>query len=80
MVAAGIHAYFEEYLAETERLLASNDQRRLYRNLKSTVGLKGKNARSEQFIRDDDGTLLRDRVRIHERWSRFYHTLEHGIA
>ena len=38
-VAAGIHAYFEEYLAETERLLAKTNKRGHYRHLKSTVGL-----------------------------------------
>ena len=27
VIDAGLHAYFEEYLAETERLLADNDQR-----------------------------------------------------
>ena len=27
MIDAGLHAYFEEYLAETERLLADNDRR-----------------------------------------------------
>ena len=66
VVAAGIHAYFEEYLAETGRLLANNDQRGFYRYMKSTVGLEGKKARSEQFIREEDGTLLRDRERIRE--------------
>ena len=27
VIDAGLHAYFEEYLAETERLLADNDHR-----------------------------------------------------
>ena len=36
---------------------------------------EGTKARSEQNIRDEDGTLLRDKVRIRERWSRFYDKL-----
>ena len=64
MIAAGLHAYFEEYLTETERLLANNDdQRGFYKHLKSAVGLEGIKARSEHFIGDEDGTLLRDKVR-----------------
>ena len=61
-----MHAYFEEYLAETERLLANDDQRGFPKH-QSTVGLGRTKARSEQFIRDEDGTLLRDKVRIRER-------------
>ena len=38
-IAAGLHAYLEEYLAETERLLGNNDQRGFHKHLKSTVGL-----------------------------------------
>ena len=50
VIDAGLHAYFEEYLAEAERLLADNDQRGFYKHLKGTVGLGGRKARSEQFI------------------------------
>lgn len=75
VVAVGVHAYFEEYLSETERLLADSDQRGFYKHLKGTVGLEGKKARSEQFIRDEDGTLLRDKVQIRERWMRAFHKL-----
>ena len=37
------------------------------------MGFEEAKARSEQFIRDEDCTLLRDKVRIRERWSGFYH-------
>ena len=53
VIVSGLHAYFEEYLAESERLLAGDDQRGCYEHLKSTTGLEGKNARSEQFIMDE---------------------------
>ena len=59
----------QEDLAETERLLADNDQQGFYKHLKGTVGLGGRKARSEQFM-DEDGTLLRDKVRIRERRGR----------
>ena len=38
VIDVGLHAYFEEYLAETERLLADNDQRGFYKHLKGTWG------------------------------------------
>ena len=47
VIDAGLHAYFEGYLAETERLLADNDRRGFYKHLKGTVGLGGRKARSE---------------------------------
>ena len=70
-----MRAYVEEYLAETESLLADDDQRGFYKNLKGTVGLDGRKAKNEQFIRDEDGTLPRDNVRIRERWAGFFGNL-----
>ena len=63
----------QEDLAETERLLADNDQQGFYKHLKGTVGLGGRKARSEQFM-DEDGTLPKDKVRIRERWGGFFQT------
>ena len=81
VIDAGLHAYFEEYLAETKRLLADNDQRDFYKHLKGTVRLDGRKARSEQFIMDEDGTLLKDKVRILERWTGYFrYPPEHEIA
>lgn len=65
---AALHAYFEKYLAGTERLLAGNDRR-------GRVGLGGKKARSEQFVVDEDGTLLKDKVPIFGRWAGYFGTL-----
>ena len=44
------------------------------------MGLEGTKARSEQFIRDEEGTLLPDRVRIRKRWSGFYRKLLNTIS
>ena len=76
VIDAGLHAYFEEYLAETERLIADNDQRGFYKHLEGTVTLDGRQARSERFM-DEDVTLLKDKVRILERWAGYFGTLLH---
>ena len=75
VIAAGLHAYVEAYVTEPERLLANNDQRGFYKDLESTVGLEGDKARSEQFISDEYGTLLRDEVRVRRGWGWFNHRL-----
>ena len=36
--------------------------------------LEGPTARSEQFM-DEDGTILRDKVRIRERWGGYFQTV-----
>ena len=77
MIDAGLHAYFEEFLANTERILADNDQRGFYEHLKGTVRLGDRMARSEQFSMDEDGTLLRDEVRIGKRWEGFFQPVLH---
>ena len=53
VIAAGLHAYFEEYLAETERLLADNDQRGLYEHLKTRWRwtVEGREAKSSSWRR-----------------------------
>ena len=37
--------------------------------------MDSRKARSEQSIRDENGTLLRDKVRVLERWVMFFGTL-----
>ena len=43
--------------------------------MEGTVELGGRKARREQFIMDEEGTLLRDKVRIRKRWGGFFQTL-----
>ena len=45
-----------------------------YTHSKGTAGVGGRQVRSEQFIVDEDGTLLTDKVRIHDRWRGFFQT------
>ena len=51
-IGLGLHAYFGEYLAETEKVRAGNDRRGFYHHSCSTVGLDDRDERSGQFIRD----------------------------
>ena len=71
VIAAGLDAYCEAYLAEIERLLANNGERGFYKHRKNSVGLEGTKAKSEQLNRDEDGMLLRGKVRVRERWGSF---------
>ena len=71
VIAAGLHginAYIYRririIIAENERPLETDDQRVFYKHIKSMVGLKGAKAWSKQFIRGEDGTLLRDKMQI----------------
>ena len=59
-----ITCLLEHYFAETEGLHTDNDRRGFLKHLKGTVGWGGRKERSEQFIMDEDGTLLRDKVGI----------------
>ena len=67
---ARLHAYIEEHLAETGRLLADTDQCGFYEHQNGTAGLGGKNARNEEFIMDEDGTPLKNKVHILQRCAR----------
>ena len=75
MIDEGLHAYFEEYLAETE---ASRLQRPAGFLQAPEVhgGLGGRKARSEQFIMGEDGRLLKDKVPILDRWAGYFGTLQ----
>ena len=75
VIHAGLHAYFEGYLAEMERLLADNDLRGSKGLLKGTVGLGGRMVRSEQLFMDEGGTLPRDKLLTRKRWGGFLQTL-----
>ena len=70
-----MHSYFEDNIAEMEKLLTENNQRGFSEHLKGAVGTGGEKAVSEQYVRDEDGALLRDKVRIRKRWAGFSYRL-----
>ena len=65
VIDARVHAYFEDYLAETARLLADNDQRGFYKHLKGTVRLDGQKARSEKSVHHGRGWYAAKRQGAH---------------
>ena len=50
------------------------DQHRFFQNIKS-VQLEETRKVESQYVRDEEGRLLRDEGRIHERWVRFFRSL-----
>ena len=51
------------------------DLRGLYKHLKKSVGLGGRQSGGQQFIEDENDVLLRDKAEILPRWARFFSTL-----
>ena len=47
---------------------------RFYKHLK-TMNLEGKGDRSSEYVKEENGVLLRDVELIRERWVRWFHTL-----
>ena len=71
----GIHAHLERYVTRLEALYEDRDLRGLYKHLKKSVGLGGRQSGGQQFIKDEHGVLLRDKTAILQRWGRFFSTL-----
>ena len=51
------------------------DLRGLYKHLKKSVGLGGRQSGGQQYIKDENGVLLREKAEILQRWARFFGTL-----
>ena len=51
------------------------DLRGLYKHFKKSVGLGGRQSGGQQFIKDENGVLLRDKAEALQRWARFFSTL-----
>ena len=75
----GVEVHLEEYLAKLETLLRHRDMRglykHLYKHLKMTAGLGGRETEGQQAIKDENGNLLRDKGDILRRWERFFGNL-----
>ena len=74
-VDEGIHAYLERYVARLEAMYEDRDLRGLYKPLKKSVGLGGRQSGGQQYTKDENGVLLRDKAEILQRWARFFDTL-----
>ena len=62
-------------MTRLEAIYKDRDMRGLYQHLKGSVGLDGRQAGGQQFIKDEDGILLRNNLEILKRWARFFRTL-----
>ena len=74
-VDEGIHAHLERYVTRLEAMYEDRDLRGLYKHLKKSVGLGGRQSGGQQFIKDENGVFLRDKAEILQRWARFFSTL-----
>ena len=72
--SAAVFRFFERHVVELEMQLRMGDQRGFFQNIKS-VQLEETKKVESQCIRDEEGSLLRDKGRIRERWVRFFRSL-----
>ena len=72
--SAAIVRFFERHVVELEKPLRMGDQHRFFQNIKS-VQLEETKKVESQYVRDEEGRLLRDIGRICERWVGFFHSL-----
>ena len=70
-----VHAHLERYVARLEVIYKDRDMRGLYKHLKGSIGLGGRQAGGQQFIKDENGILLRNNTEILKRWARFFRCL-----
>ena len=74
-VDEGIYAHLERYLTRLEAMYEDRDLRGLYKHLKKSVGLSGRQSGGQEYIKDENGVLLGDKAEIPQRWARFFGTL-----
>ena len=67
--------YLEVYACELEAFIVAGDVRRWYGHLKGGSKLQGKKLGSAQYIRDENGKLLRKLDEICARWRRYFTSL-----
>ena len=71
---AAVLSFFWDFVRKLETRTQEGDQAGFYKHLK-TMNLEGKRDRSSEYVKDDNGVLLRDVELIRERWVRWFHTL-----
>ena len=67
--------YLEVYACELEEFIVAGDVRGWYGHLKGGWKLQGKKLGSAQYIRDENGKLLRKLDEIRARWRRYFTSL-----
>ena len=72
--SAAVVRFFERHVVEFEKQLRVGDQHGFLQNIKP-VELEETKKVESQCVRDEEGRLLRDKERIHERWVQFFRSL-----
>ena len=72
--AEGVQRFFEEYVSQIEGRIREGDQFGFYKHLKG-MDVEEKRTFNSQYIRDEEGRLLRDIGLIRERWVRWFYKL-----
>ena len=76
MRAEAVQRFFEDYVSQLEGRIREGDQFGFYKHLKG-VDVEGKRTFTSQYMKDEEGRLLRDNALIRERWVRWFHKLLH---
>ena len=66
-VDEGIHAHLERCVTRLEAMYEVCDVRGLYKHLKKSVGLGGRQSGGRQYVKDENIVLLRDKGEILQR-------------
>ena len=74
-IQAAEYSFLEVYACELEEFIAAGDLRGWYVHLKGGWKLQGKKLGSAQYIRDENGKLLRNLDEIRVRWRRYFTSL-----
>ena len=75
VIQAAEDRYLEVFACELEEFIAAGDLRGWYGHLKGGWKLQGKKLRGAQYIRDENGKLLRKLDEIRARWRRYFTSL-----
>ena len=72
--AEAVQRFFEDYASQLEGRIREGDQFGFCKHLKG-MDVEGKRTFNSQYIKDEEGRLLRDNALIRERWGRWFHKL-----
>ena len=72
--AEAVQRFFEDYVSQLEGRIREGDQFGLYKHLQG-MDVEEKRTFNLQYIKDEEGQLLRDTALIRERWVRWFHKL-----
>ena len=75
IIQAAEDRYLEVFACELEEFIVAGDLRGWHGHLKGGWKLQGKKLRSAQYIRDENGKLLRKLDEIRARWRRYFTSL-----